>query len=562
MVKRIAFIISISLIVGGCAISREQTFVAVKSDTVSPNILLIVVDDMGFSDLGAFGGEIHTPNLDQLALAGMRLTNFHAAASCSPTRAMLLTGVDHHKAGLGAMAELVASNQRDKPGYEGYLNHKVITLADYLKEAGYNTYLSGKWHLGGGAETNPAARGFDKSFALIDGAGGHFDNTGQTPFKPVATYFENGEKVNLPEDFFSTKFYTDKMLDYIGQSQDDGKPFFGYLAYTAPHWPLQAPEELVAKYADRYRGGYEQLLVDRLTRMKSLGLIPEDVEYSHNHPGVRAWNQLTEDQKKIESKKMAIYAAMVEGLDTQIGRLLAALNNSGQLENTFIFFMSDNGADGLDLENREPWASWLKENFDNSYENIGRRGSFVSYGPAWALAASAPFKIHKGFVSEGGTRVAAIANYPGISRGHQANINSSYLTVKDVTPTILEIVGVERISPKKNNGKEKITGKSFKGLLNGNPESLHPNSEAIGWELNNRRALVRGKWKILWVEKPFGTGDWQLYDLSEDLAESNDLSSKYPGMREEMIGLWEEYSRENGVVLKEEGATSRLMSGH
>src|SRR5215472_1688857 len=297
-----------------------------------PNFLIIVADDLGFSDLGAFGGEIRTPHLDALAFAGLRLSGFHSAPTCSPTRAMLLTGTDHHIAGLGTMAGTLTGELRGRPGCEGYLNDSVVTLAELLRDAGYQTLMSGKWHLGLTADRTPAARGFERSFALLPGAANHYGYESQADVKPgllrltPSLYAEDRDFVTPPQGFYSSDTFTDRLIGYL-EARDRGHPFFAYLAYSAPHWPLQAPADIVAHYRGRYAAGPEALRLERLERVKQLGLAPANAE-PHPIVGGRPWNELTEDERSLSARTMEVYAGMVERMDWNIGRVIDHLTRT------------------------------------------------------------------------------------------------------------------------------------------------------------------------------------------------------------------------------------------
>ncbi len=325
-----------------------------------PNILFILADDLGYADLGVFGSEIPTPNLDALAKAGLLLTDFHSAMACSPTRAMLMSGTDHHLAGLGVMGRPTREDQKGQPGYEGFLNFRVASLADLMTDAGYNTYMTGKWHLGEEVETGPRARGFKRSFVSLDGAAhlGGWDWRGPTPAK----YRDGDEIVNVGDDFYTTRFYTERMIEYIEQDRAEGKPFFAYLAYTAPHWPLQAPKESIAKFKGWYDAGYEALYAKRFATQKQLGLVPASLQPIDDARFKPRWSSLKAEEKQIESRKMEIYAAMVSDLDTYIGEVVTYLKKIGEFDNTLIMFMSDNGTepDRRDLKppiSRPDWQS-------------------------------------------------------------------------------------------------------------------------------------------------------------------------------------------------------------
>lgn len=512
-----------------------------------PNFLIIVADDLGYSDLGSFGGEIETPNLDALANRGVRLTNFHTAPTCSPTRSMLLSGTDSHLAGLGNMGELTQDFQKGKPGYEGYLNQRVANLAEVLQDAGYSTYTTGKWHLGRTEELSPKARGFDRSFILVQGGASHFDDQKAIiSVDPKAIYREDGKQVEAPKDFFSSEFYTDRLIDYIEQDKPSGKPFMAVLSYTAPHWPLHAPEQWIDKYQGRYAEGYEALRQQRLKRMQALGLVPAGIDA--NTPmesGLPSWEQLTEEQRQREARSMEIYAAMVDNMDHHIGRLMDYLRESGELDNTFVLFISDNGADGnspIDLPgNRE----WMASDFDNSLENMGRKGSYVDYGAQWAQVGSTPYPFFKGFTSQGGVLVPAILSHASV-REQAGQLNREVFHVMDVMPTILELAGVKHPGDR-FRGREVVSmqGRSMLPALRGEAQP----ERAIGWELFGRRALRKGDWKMTWMTAPYGSGEWQLYNLASDPVEANDLAAAEPAKLAELKQDWEAYVQRNNVLL-------------
>ena len=523
-----------------------------------PNIVLIVADDLGWSDLGSFGGEIHTPNLDNLAFSGLRLTNFYVAPTCSPTRSMLLSGTDNHLAGLGNMEEELGPNQKGRPGYEGYLNRDVISFATLLQEAGYRTMMSGKWHLGASLELGPESRGFDDAFVIANGISNHFRQERIVGFKvdeiTKAPYRENGISVDLKEPFYSSKLYTDKIIQYIEKHRKDNKfknnPFFAYAAYSAPHWPLQAPDYYIKKYEDNYHAGYRVIKSRRLENMKKMGLIREGLNPEESNLWPK-WSQLDENTKQEEAKKMAVYAAMVEALDFHIGRLVDFLDKSELLNNTVIIFLSDNGAEGNDpgviLEN----ARWIPKNFDNSIENMGRANSHISYGPRWAEVSAAPFKDFKAFPSEGGIISPAFITYPGFKR--QGRIDGAFSTVMDIAPTLLEIANIDY--PKNTYKGMKVhplKGRSMIDFLMERKNKIHSNQYVMGWELFNRGAIRQGIWKIVFIEKPHGDGEWSLYNLKEDPLEQNNLADINKDKLKEMMLLWYEYKENNGVIIDEE----------
>lgn len=530
--------------------------VALAAPPKRPNVLVIVTDDLGFSDLGAFGGEIPTPNLDRLATAGVRFTGFHTAPTCSPTRAMLLTGADHHEVGLGSMAELIDEHQRGKPGYEGALNDRAVTLATRLKAAGYFTALSGKWHLGLKPEQNPAAQGFEKSFALLQGGSNHFGLDQGPPYASPAggaTYTEDGARVGLPKDFYSTDHFTDRLIGFLKDRPKDGRPFFAYLSYTAPHWPLQAPEADIARYKGRYDKGPEALRQERLERQRELGLLAPDTPV-HEPAAQVAWESLTPAERANQARKMEVYAAMVDRLDQAVGRLLASLEASGELENTVIVFLSDNGAEGGEFEKNgvlgQTFSKWIAGTYDNSTANIGAGSSYVWYGPQWAQAATAPSWLFKAYTTEGGTRTPAFVSGPGV-KGRR--ISDAFLHVSDITPTALDLAGAPTEVPA---GKAPIQGRSWAGLLKGGEAPRGPNDTPVGWELFYARAVRQGDWKAVFlpgyaktVDAALPTGRWLLFDLGRDPGETTDLSKQEPARLKSLVDGWNAYAKRTGVVV-------------
>ena len=512
-----------------------------------PNILLIVGDDVGYSDLGAYGGEIETPNLDALAKNGLQMTNFYVAGTCSPTRAMLMSGADHHLVGLGAMGEHMAPNQIGQPGYETYLNDRAVTIASRLKAADYRTFMSGKWHLGGTEELSPAARGFDKSIALLVGGASHFDKRGLNANVDPAQYREDGKRVPLPKDFkYSTDFYTDRMIGYLEDSKDSDKPFFGYLAYTAPHWPLHARPEDMVKYTGRYDAGWKALQRERFERMKAMGLIPQTAILPEIATDFPAWETLSQQERAYEAKRMEIFAAMVDRLDQKVGDLIAYLKDSGQYENTIILFMSDNGAEGAAMQDMELFSSYM-EGFDNSYESIGTKDSYIFLEERWAQATGTPLRFWKGIVSDGGIKVPAIISYGGAA--HQGARYDGVVSVMDLAPTFLELAGANETTGLE--GKTDIVplqGKSMLPLL-GLGEPVRSETDGLGWELFTRKGYRLGKWKATHLTADMTDGEWALYDVSLDPGETTDLKSQYPEVMAQMIAGWETYAANNNVIV-------------
>jgi arylsulfatase len=538
--RRQAALVAIGLMLAAVAVA------APAPASQRPNFLVIVADDLGYSDLGSFGGEIETPNLDRLAREGLRFSAFHAAATCSPSRAMLLTGVDAHKAGLGNMAEDLAPNQEGHEEYLGYLNTHVATLAERLQDAGYATYMAGKWHLGGADSQSPAARGFERSFALMQGGASHYDMTGPSAGSPRARYRRDGRLIDrLPRGFYSTDYYASQMIEYL-RSDRQRRPFFAYLAFTAPHWPLQAPEQLIRKYQARYATGPAALREQRLDGLLREGLLTEAVQAHPAVPPTPEWSSLSAEAQRREARKMAIYAAMIDSLDTNVGRVLAQLRKSGELDNTVIIFLSDNGAEAHDLSADPYFTDWVAKG-DQRFDRLGRPGSFVYYGLQWGQAGTVPWRLYKGYPTEGGIRVPAFIwrKDPGTQ-----GINRSLISVMDVTPTLLDLAGVE-YSDTTFRGRtvHAIEGRSLRPVLEGRATSVRSDADFLGWELFGRSAIRSGNWKAVQLGQQDSNRRWELYDLATDPAEMRDLAAEQPARAKAMLEFWQRYATENRVIL-------------
>lgn len=514
------------------------------------NIVLILADDLGYSDLGCFGSEIATPNIDALADNGQVFTSFYTAATCSPSRAMLLTGTDNHVAGLGNMAEHVQyfPEQLGKPGYEGYLNNRVVSVAQLMKDAGYHTYIAGKWHLGLTAEQSPSAKGFERSYSLLDACANNF-----MPDLSNVHFWEDGRFTSYPDGQYSTDLYTDKMINFIREGKkDNNKPFFLYAAYTAPHWPLQAPQKYIEKYHGVYNIGYDSLRVLRFLHLQEKGIVSKNVKlpklpavkgglYTILRSPLLSWKSLNKDEQKIEARKMEIYAGMIDNLDYNIGRLIQFLKEIGEYENTFFVFLSDNGPDVFEF-NETPDSH-------NPYPYMGTANSFIAYGPQWAHASSAVNSFYKGYSAEGGIHTPMIVKLPFQKEGK--GVVTPFCTIMDLAPTFLEIAG--GTYPEMYDGRPIVPykGSSLLPFLTRKKNYVHDENYVMGWELFGRCAVRKGKWKITKMEPPFGKGVFELYDMDKDPTESQDLSGQYPAKYKEMLDHWKDYVKENGVILAE-----------
>jgi arylsulfatase len=508
----------------------------------------------------ALSGRDPHPNLDALATAGVRFTGFHTAPTCSPTRSELLSGVDNHEAGLGSMAELLDEQQRGHDGYEGVLNTRVASIAELLKAGGYHTLMAGKWHLGLTEATSPAARGFEQSYALLQGLSNHFGKDQTEAWGKAgerSTWREGLKEVHYPEGKYVDDQFGDRLIDFLGQSAKagDNRPFFAYLTFTGPHWPMQAPPEDIARYKGRYDAGYDVLRAERLARQKALGLVPQDA-VAHAHELAKPWDQLTPEEKALESRKMEVYAAMVDRLDQNVGRVVAELKRTGRYDNTVIIFLGDNGPEGNAITGPKGGSFNAALGIDNSLGNIGKANSYVGYGPGWAEANATPSRLVKSYPTEGGIRTTAFATGFGVKGGR---ISGANLSVTDIAPTLLQLAGVTQ--PASFNGHPILPheGHSWSALLAGTAETVRSPEEPLGYELFYRRGLRKGDWKLVYLPaiKPegaaylkAGVGDnqWRLYNLARDPGETTDLAASEPAKLKELLADWDVYAKQKGVI--------------
>ena len=521
-----------------------------------PNIVIILGDDLGYSDIGAFGSEIKTPNLDALAANGTRFTNFSTHASCSPTRSMLLSGVDTHVNGLGNMDEWTAPNQEGVPGYEGHLNHRVASLPQLLRESGYHTYMVGKWHLGKAPDLIPAARGFERDFSLLDGAGSYWDMTNFAALTPRSLFTEDGKYLSsLPSDYYATKTYTDKLIQFIDANRGDGKPFFAYVAHQAPHDPYHLPKDWRSRHVGEYDKGWDAVRQARLKRQVEMGLLPKDTDLADRMWFIPDPIVLAPVARAMLGKKMELYAGMVENVDFHVGRLIDHLKEIGEYDNTVFIVFGDNGAEGNDLfamiAGSPGTLNYLfaAKNWSNTHPNAwGDPGSYVAYGPMWAQVSMTPFSQYKGWVAEGGIRNALIVSGPAVKRA-KGDINHGVMHVADILPTLLEIAGASY--PKAQGGQElpPLLGKSWVPVLAGKAESPRTEKDYLAWEIFGNHAVRQGDWKLRWQYKPLGKGAWELFNLKVDPGERKDLAAERPDKVKALLAVWDDYAKANNVIL-------------
>lgn len=490
-----------------------------------PNIVLILADDLGFSDLGCYGSEIATPHLDRLAAEGLRFTQFYNAARCCPTRAALLTGLYPHQAGVGYMA-----NDWTKYGeaYSPGLNEQCATVAELLREAGYRNYLAGKWHVGGmakGQERNyPTRRGFDRFYGIY--AGGNY-------FAPGNLYLDN-EKVAPEGDYYLTDAVTDHALKFLDQHQGEHKndPFFLHLCYTAPHFPLQARPEDIAKYRGRFKHGWDEERARRFERLKKLGIIEPKWKLSPRDPVAQSWAAA---QNKDEwDERMATHAAMIDRMDQGIGRVLEAVKKMGAAENTLVLFLSDNGASAEALDS---WPDPRRGHKPGA--TIGARESHRCLEIGWANAANTPFRENKMWIHEGGISTPLIAHWPAGIKA-KGRLVKEVGHVIDLAPTLLEAAGASYPRQLKGRTLTPLAGHSLLSAIQG--KRMAPRT--LSWEHEGNRGIRSGDWKLVAVFR----GEWELYDLASDRTETNNLAAKMPEKVKELSAQWRQWADHAGVV--------------
>jgi arylsulfatase A-like enzyme len=503
---------------------------------VRPNIVLILADDMGYSDIGCYGSEISTPNLDRLAQRGVRFSQFYNAARCCPSRASLLTGLYQHQAGIGDMV-----GNSGYPSYQGYLNSRCITLGEALKASGYNTYMSGKWHVGNKPETLPRVRGFDHFFGLIDGAGSYFERIPYRTNQPAPRMMLDDADFEPPKTgYYTTDAITGYALQFLQEELPKKEPFFLYLAYTAPHWPLHALPEDIARYRGKYLKGWDVLRDERFQKQEKTGLFPHSIRLAPRDPNVPAWNTLSQPEMEMWDLRMAVYAAMIDRLDQNIGRVLKQLEQMGELENTLIIFLSDNGGCHESVKN--------KGNYIRTTGETGNPDSFDAYEFPWANVSNTPFRMHKHWVHEGGISTPFIACLP--SKIKSGSIVHQPGHIIDIMPTLLDFANASYPLTYKGTSIFQMEGTSLKPLLEGGKTVRNT---PLFWEHEGNRAIRDGDWKLVsqydYQAKKFMK--WELYNLKNDRSELHDLSSIKRDLNNRMIRKWEDWAQRVGVVPKE-----------
>ncbi len=522
---------------------------AMAADKARPNIVVLVADDWGFSDVGAFGSEIATPNLDELARQGVRFSNFHVAASCSPTRSMLLTGVDSHRNGVGNLREAMPQEHLGQPGYQGSLNTRVVTVATLLKDAGYRTAIAGKWNVGSEPYNLPDQRGFDRSIVQGDTGSDNWEPAKRyLPHAATVNWFENGKQASMPADYYSSQYFVDRTIEYLRAGAGEGKPFFAYVGFQANHVPLQAPREFIDKYRGRYKDGWTALRAARRDRAVALGLVPKDTPMV-SMASTADWATLSDAQKLYEARRMEVYAGMADAMDHHVGRLIAYLKQSGDYDNTVFVFLSDNGPEANDY-NEAKW--WLKTQYTQDIDRLGAKGAYGIMGPSWASAAASPLSSYKFYAGEGGIRTPLIIS--GVAGTQHNQIHHGLTHVNDIVPTLLELAQVPSPGGSyKGQAIEALAGRSLVGALKGGATAIHAPDEAIGYELSGNLALFKGSFKLVRNLPPVGDGALHLYDLARDPGETTDLQAQLPDVFKALQSDYASYVKTHGVLPMPEG---------
>jgi len=523
--KHFLYLLAISFLAQACQSTTEPEATAER-----PNILLVLVDDMGYSDLGCYGAEIiQTPNLDQLAEEGLRFTQFYNSARCCPTRASLLTGLYPHQVGFGKMVTSKPYNEVDSGAYQGYLSDNSVTLAEVLREAGYYTAMSGKWHVGERQPQWPIDRGFEDYYGLVSGAMNFFDITKGKP-GAERVFLEEGQRIVPQGDgFYATDAFTTKAVDFLAKAEQQDNPFFLYLAYNAPHYPLHAWPEDIAKYEGKFMMGWDSLRQLRFENMKALGIIAEDSKLSPRDTVAPAWETI--DDKAGMDLKMAIYAAQMESMDRGLGQVLDKIEAMGEKDNTLVLFLSDNGACA---ETSALGGDWM-----NNGNPPGGVDSYQSYGLCWANASNTPLKYYKQDAHEGGTATPFIVRWPAqIKRSGAIVQDVGHIT--DIMTTFVEIANANYPTEFNGNAIPPMEGRSLLPIFQGEARAME---EPLFWEHFGNRGVRQGDWKLVARKGE----PWQLFDLSTDRIEQHDLSAEHPEKAAELEQLYDAWAKRVGV---------------
>ena len=514
-----------------------------------PNIVVMIIDDAAFMDLGAYGGEARTPNIDALAARGSLFTRYYSSPLCSPSRAMLLTGMDNHLTGVSTIPEVLPKAHEGQPGYTMRLEPGVATLAERLKPLGYRTLMTGKWHLGSGEGDLPKAHGFDRSFALDASGADNWEDKSYMPYYADAPWYEDDVPAGLPDDFYSSEFIVDQMLTYLDEGGGEA-PFFAYLAFMAVHIPVQAPPEFTANYAGVYDAGWDATRTARWERARERGYVPADAALAPMPAGFRPWDSLPPEEQELYAARMQVNAGMLEAMDHHVGRLLEHLKSTGRYDNTIFVVTSDNGPEPSRGDTDPRLKFWMDMNgYHLNLEGMGEKGSWAFIGPEWAMAAASPHDKFKFLGSEGGIRVPFIMAGAGLGDGGRVDARAF---VTDVAPTLLALAG----GGPELEGAKPMTGRSLLPLLRGETSAVYGPDDAIVIEVSGNAAVIKGDYKLTRNQLPHGDARWRLYDLSKDPGETTDLSASLPEIYDDLSAEYAAYSKRAGVLEVPEGYNS------
>ncbi len=519
------------LLAGLCSIAA-----AGQAAPARPNIVLIIADDWGYSDPGSYGGEIATPTIDALARTGTRFASFHVAGSCSPTRAMLLTGVGSHRAGLGNMPETIPPEHRGKPGYNAVLAPGVTTLAQRLKRAGYATLYAGKWHLGHEAADLPTARGWDRALALSQSGADNWENKPNRLLYERADWTRDGQTARLPRRFYSSTLIVDEAIAQIDGAGD--KPFFATLGFLANHIPIQASDADIARYRGRYDGGWSALRAARAAGVTRAGMLPAVTPVTM--ASTRNWQALDASERARWAGAMEAYGGMATAMDRELGRLVAHLKTRGLYDNTVFVFVSDNGAEGTNPDATAFTRFNVRLQYDVAPDHQGRPGSFTWLDASWASAAASPLRGFKFSAWEGGVRVPFIMTLPPAMAQQRGAVATAPAHAVDLAPTLLDMAGV--------TGRDGLEGRSLLPALSDPAATIHPDDDAIGYELSGNAVLYQGRWKLVKNLPPYGNGRWHLFDITADPGETRDLAAAEPARAAAMEAAWRRWAAANKVL--------------
>jgi len=508
-----------------------------------PNIIVVLFDDVGFTDFGAYGGDARTPNIDGLARTGALFSRYYTSPFCGPSRAMLMTGLDNHQTGMGTLVETVTPAQRALPGYSMVWPPGQATIASLLSAAGYRTYVTGKWGIGAQGANLPHRFGFDRSYVMDSTGGSNYDHTHYLPGYAEVPWYEDGARVRLPADFYSSRDLVDRMIRYIDEG-DAARPFFAFLSLQAIHIPVQAPAEFIDRYDGVFDAGWDALRVERWRRTMALGLVPGTTTLAPVHSDHRAWADLSPEERSVATRAMQVNAGMVEAADFHLGRLLEHLRASGRLENTIIVVTSDNGPEAAVTALENPVFNLLLrgihrlEGMDTSFANMGLPRSLTAIGPEWAAVSASPFNLYKFYSSEGGLRVPLVIAGRGVAA---SGVQHAPVHVADLMPTLLDAAGVAY-------DPSSLYGRSILRVLTGQTRETRGAADSFGFEVSGNAALYRGNWKLVRTALPRGDFTWRLFNLAVDPGETTDLAGREPALFAEMRAEYEAYAARTGVL--------------